>query len=477
MSPDDPGATADSNVRLAAAFEAADLVGAWEWSAPQDRVLADPRTCRLHGVAPEDGARGLPLAALTAAVHPDDRPALDTALHADGPFAAEYRLLPPGGEPRWVLARGRATRDAAGRPARALGLALDVTDRKGAEAARAAGEREIRTLSDALPQILWSAGPDGRLDGVNRRWHDLTGRADRAPHDHPWSAALHPEDREATRRRWHHALRTGEPYEAEMRLRAADGSWRWHLGRAEPLRDDDGRIIRWLGTCTDTHDARRIAEEREVLRHELPHRIKNIFAVVASLVGLAARRHPEAAAFAADIRGRVEALGHAHEFARPHTEEGAPDIGAATLFHFLRRLMAPYAPDAGDTSGDRLRTEGRDRPFDDGAATPLALLFHELGTNAAKFGAFSDPAGRVTVAAREEGDDLILTWREEGGPPVPGPPGREGFGSQIAAMAVRGQLGGDLQRFWHRHGLEVELRMPVRSLRRRHAGLGRRGVG
>jgi PAS domain S-box-containing protein len=349
--------------------------------------------------------------------------------------------------------------------------AVDITARKHAEAALVESEARFRTIAETMPQIVWSTRADGYHDYFNRRWFEVTGTKPGETEGADWAALLHPDEQPDALRRWNHALATGETYEMEHRLRTADGRWHWFLGRAVPVRDEAGRVTRWFGTCTDIHDMRRAAEEREVLSHELSHRIKNIFSVTASLVSLAARRHPEAAAFAADLRGRIEALGHAHEFARPHSKDSGPGPGRGTLFAFLHELLAPYA---GGVEG-RLRLTGEDQLFDDGAATALALLFHELATNAAKYGAFSDPAGHVEVGVRPEGDELLLVWREGGGPRVGGPPSREGFGTQLATLSVQGQLAGRVERRWLPDGLEVVVRVPAGALRRRRTTLGRAG--
>lgn len=465
--------------RLAFALDVADLVGCWDWDVVRDRVVADARFARLFDLTPEEGGRGLPIAAYVAVVHADDRPALEaaitSALEGDAPFRTEYRVTQRDGSARWILARGRALRDDAGRPVRFPGVAVDITGRKHAEAALAESEARFRTIADTMPQIVWSARADGRPDYHNRRWHEVTGGSPGDAESEGWAAMTHPDDRAEASRRWSHSLSTGEPYGVEHRLRTANGEWRWFLDSAVPVRDASGRITHWFGTCTDIHDMRCATEERDLLSHELAHRIKNIFAITSSLISLAARRHPEARAFAADLRGRIEALGHAHEFTRPHSGDSRPQVGRATLFGFLRDLLAPYVQGV----EDRLRVEGEDQVFDDGAATPLALLFHELATNAAKYGAFSDPAGRVAIGARPDGEDLVLTWREEGGPAVAGPPAHQGFGTQLATLSVQGQLAGRVDRRWLPHGLEVEVRVPAGALRRRRTPLGRPlgGVG
>jgi two-component sensor histidine kinase len=117
----------------------------------------------------------------------------------------------------------------------------------------------------------------------------------------------------------------------------------------------------------------------------------------------------------------------------------------------------------------RVTVSGDDAVFDDQAATSVALLFHELATNAAKYGALSVEGGAVSLATRNEGDRFILVWEERGGPPVEGEPSRVGFGSSLATLSVETQLGGRLQRDWAPGGLRVTADLPATALSRRRA--------
>ena len=107
--------------------------------------------------------------------------------------------------------------------------------------------------------------------------------------------------------------------------------------------------------------------------------------------------------------------------------------------------------------------------FDDQAATSVALLFHELATNAAKYGALATAAGRVELATRRDDDRFILTWTEIGGPAIEAPPERQGFGSSLASLSVEGQLGGRLHREWAADGLRIVVDLPATALSRRRA--------
>ncbi len=125
----------------------------------------------------------------------------------------------------------------------------------------ASGDAQFRTLAEAIPQIVWTAEPDGELDYYNQRWYDYTGMTPEQTRGWGWKPVIHPEDLDACIARWISAFTRGHPYEVEYRFkRHSDNSYRWHLGRATPLRDDTGSIIKWFGTCTDIDDQKRAVE-------------------------------------------------------------------------------------------------------------------------------------------------------------------------------------------------------------------------
>lgn len=332
------------------------------------------------------------------------------------------------------------------------------------EQALSATEAKFETLTDAMPQMVWSTLPDGFHDYYNARWYEFTGVPAGSTDGEAWNGMFHPDDQELAWARWRESLETGEPYEIEYRLRHHSGEYRWTLGRALPVRDDNGQIIRWIGTCTDIHEAKRTAELNTLLSRELSHRIKNIFAVVSGLIALSARQFPEAKAFAAQLRDRVAALGRAHEFVRPHSDESRPVLGATTVQGMLSELFSPYPA----WSESRMVIDGDDCPVDDRGATPLALLFHELATNATKYGALSTGEGKVSlVLTIDPIEDLLrIAWTETGGPAVPGEPERVGFGSRLAEISVVQQLGGELRKQWLPDGLKVEIAIACSRLSR-----------
>jgi PAS domain S-box-containing protein len=323
-------------------------------------------------------------------------------------------------------------------------------------------EESFRILADTMPQMVWSAQPDGYHDYYNARWYEYTGMPAGSTDGEAWNGMFHPEDQGRAWERWRHSLKTGEPYEIEYRLRAADGTYRWTLGRALPMRDAQGNIVRWFGTCTDIHDQKLLLEQRQHVSQELSHRIKNIFSIIAGIISLATRRYPESRQLAGELRERILALGRAHDFVRPHSPSSAPPGQEGSLQGMLTELFLPYR----DGDDPRIVITGEDIKIDDRAATPLALVFHELATNAAKYGALSAPSGRVSVAIATSPADVLVTWKESGGPELDSAPPSEGFGSQLIGLSGSNQLRADIVKDWKRSGLELTARIPRESLYR-----------
>ncbi|MBV9078847.1 MAG: PAS domain-containing protein [Methylobacteriaceae bacterium] len=315
----------------------------------------------------------------------------------------------------------------------------------------------LQAMVNSVDQMIWSTRPDGFHDFYNRRWYDYTGMPEGSTDGEAWNGMFHPEDRERAWASWRRSLETGEPYQIEYRLRHASGEYRWVIGRAQCVRDEAGRILRWYGTCTDVHDLKMAEEQRELIARELSHRIKNIFAVVTSLVSFTSRGDAAAKPFAGKLLARLHALARAHDYVRPHSQPERPDD---SLLGLVRLVVAPYEGEAGTAAALRFRVDGDDCPVGSHAATAVALIVHELATNAIKYGALSRPHGRVSVRGERRADDYLLVWRERGGPPVTQAPDRRGFGTILAHRAATGQLGAEIEQDWAPDGLTVHIKVP-----------------
>jgi PAS domain S-box-containing protein len=455
----------DNQERLSLALSASGVVGIWDWRVEEDRVYADERFSDLFHVSRDIARDGAPISAYLASIHPDDveglEAAMTRAIKTGESFTSEYRIIQPEGGVRWVLAEGRPALDERGICVRFPGIAVDITEHKEATEAHARSEAAFRTLANAMPQMVWSTQPDGYHDYYNARWYEFTGVPENSTDGEGWNGMFHEEDRERAWASWRHSLETGAPYQIEYRLRHHSGVYRWVLGRALAIRDNRGRITRWYGTCTDIHDTKMAAAEREVVAHELSHRIKNIFSVLSSIISLSARSNPDAQPFALELRKRIEAMGRAHDFVRPHSQASRPVPVEQSIFGLVEELLVPYG-----NAEERISVSGEDIQLGDSAATPLALLLHELATNAAKYGALSGDAGKLAISGRQHETDYILEWREHGGTGAIGEPDQEGFGSRLMRISVEGQLGGKLVRRWEPDGVHVTVTMPRAAVTR-----------
>jgi PAS domain S-box-containing protein len=322
-------------------------------------------------------------------------------------------------------------------------------------------EQRFLVLADAIPHMVWSSPADGMSDYFNRVWCEFTGQPQEASFGSGWMSFLHPDDHARAGNCWQDAVARGSDYEIEYRLRHHADGYRWVLARGEPMRDDQGKLIRWLGTCTDIHATKAAHQQMEVLSRELSHRIKNIFAVIGGLVGLTIRRRPEFAPIGRELQERVLALGRAHDFVRPQSDASRRDLPHTSLTGMLGELLAPYRHDG----RARVRIHGGDIAIDDRSATPLALAFHELATNAAKYGALSTLDGAVAIGIAHESGSVVMTWEETGGPPVPQTV-TNGFGSSLIDLSLRLQLGGTVVYDRRPQGLRVVARVPLGAMSR-----------
>ena len=320
----------------------------------------------------------------------------------------------------------------------------------------------FRTLADAMPQMVWSSLPTGLSDYFNARWCEFTGHPASASYGEGWTQFLHEDDRPRTAEIWGDAVAGQRGYEIEYRLRHHSGEYRWVLARGHAMRNDDGDIIRWFGTCTDIHEQKLSAEKLEVLSQELSHRIKNIFSVMGGLIGLSVRKKPEFSELGNELRERLMALGRAHDFVRPHSAKSAGEISPSSLKGMLAELLKPYH---GEDSG-AISIVGTDVQIDDQSATPLALMFHELATNAAKYGALSRETGKLRIAIDVSDDQVVITWSESGGPAITDPE-TKGFGTQLIDLSVVRQLGGAIVNDWDHDGLIATVTLPRSAMRRR----------
>jgi PAS domain S-box-containing protein len=315
----------------------------------------------------------------------------------------------------------------------------------------AASERRHRALTGAGSVALWRAAPDGRLLGLEG-WTMLTGQsaAEACANDRAWLEPLDPLDRPRAAEAWARAVREGREMEEEVRLRAPGGRMRWCRTRAVPIRDEaGGEVLEWVGVVEDIDARRRSEEDRALLSREVNHRAKNLLAVIQTVVRLTRANNPQA--FVTSVNRRIAALARAH------------DLLAARDWRDTELRSVVESELAGHMAPDRMQVLAEGPPVKIAAIAvqPLSMVLHELATNAARYGAFSCPEGRVSVRWWLENEALRLRWQERGGPPVTSAPERNGFGTRIIDASMAGQLGGGVSRRWEEAGLRCDLTLPV----------------
>jgi PAS domain S-box-containing protein len=202
---------------------------------------------------------------LCNAVAPEDQPrmreAVERSIATGGDYDIEYRVVKPNGMSGWVLIRGKLVQVGDEPPSRMSGVSLDISDLKAAEQALLESEARFKTFAQAMPNQIWSATTDGLLDWFNEQVFSYSGLTFEDLAGNKWAQMVHADDIGTAASIWSNALQSGTPYQIEFRLRRADGSYRWHLGRALPIRDEAGQITRWIGTNTDIDNQKEIEEQ------------------------------------------------------------------------------------------------------------------------------------------------------------------------------------------------------------------------
>jgi PAS domain S-box-containing protein len=222
-----------------------------------------------------------------------------------------------------------------------------------------------------------------------------------------------------------------------------------------PIRNSHGNVIGASKIARDITELKKGRERQHLLLREMSHRVKNLFALSGSIVGLSARSAKSVDELADSARERLSALARAHSLTFSGGMDGAAPQ-ATTLQSLVRTIIAPFdEPDE-----PRIVLSGIDAGVSSAAVTSLALLLHEFATNAAKYGALSSDKGTVRVVFAEEGDAIVVHWTERGGPRVTAPKGGEGFGGVLSRIAVANQLEGEIAREWNPEGLVIRLTVP-----------------
>ncbi|WP_416667146.1 hybrid sensor histidine kinase/response regulator [Egbenema bharatensis] len=236
-------------------------LGGWSVDLLTQQIQWSPQVYAIHEV-PLDS----PAPVLTAGIdfYPPEyrdriRHLFMTCAEQGIPYDEELQIITAKGRRIWVRTIGEPVRDENGTIVKVQGAFQDITEKKHAEQALIFSQQQVRLLAESLPQIVWTAEPDGTVDYANAAFYDYLGENRNAHHVlQNWSTYLHPDDVEACITAWQTAVNSGNPYWVEFRVRSRAGEYRWHLVTATAIRNESGQISKWYGTGLDIHDRRLI---------------------------------------------------------------------------------------------------------------------------------------------------------------------------------------------------------------------------
>ena len=385
----------------------------------------NPASCRFFGV-PDDGTRGRRASELgvdAATIAAWRRRYLESAAQG-APVTFEHRFENADG-PRWLAVTVAVVPHVSGAPQRWCYVADDMTPRKLVQQELAAREEELRTLADNMSQFAWTADANGDIYWYNQRWFDYTGTTLDEMRGWGWRSVHHPDHVERVVDKLRRCFATGEPWEDTFPLRARDGSYRWFLSRAIPIRDADGRVLRWFGTNTDVtaqlsaESALREADRRKdeflaTLAHELRNPLSPIRNAV-QVMRLKSIADPDAAWARDIIHRQVAHLGRLVDdlldVSRISTGRLDLDRRTTDVAPILQAAVESARPLLAERR-HRLEVWLPDEPLPvDADDMRLAQVFTNLLNNSAKY---TEPGGNVRLSAERRGDDVHVVVRDDG---------------------------------------------------------------
>jgi PAS domain S-box-containing protein len=338
----------------------------------------------------------------------------------------------------------------------ALGEEFDrvVEELSTREGAIRESETRFRELADSAPVLIWMTDPDRSRIYFNEPWLAFTGRSLEQELGDGWLAGIHPRDAPALEI-CAEGFAARRPFQAEFRMRRHDGEWRWVLDSGVPRFNPSGEFKGFIGSCVDITERKRAEERQKLLVNELNHRVKNTLATVQSLAVQTRRASASTEEFGTAFEARLLALSKTHDLLTAQQWEGA------SLSRVIEHEVAPYL---GSERRDRLKLAGDEIHLPPRHALALGMTFHELATNAVKYGALSTEDGAIEVCwrvIRSGGDPrLLITWSEHRGPPVE-PPSRRGFGSRLIYRSIQTELQGHVDAHFEPKGLQVVIEVPL----------------
>jgi PAS domain S-box-containing protein len=443
-------------------------VGIWDWDVRTGQVTLTPELEAIFGVH-QGSMKGY--SDFRERVHPDDIETLeakrDAAIRRRGTFSLEFRVIRPDGQVRWISASGGGFYDeATGEPIRILGSNVDITERKLAELALADRNKQLDLAGKAalVGRFAIDVGAMGE-DFTSNRMQISPGisaiyglpeeTAEMSVGD--WRSLVHPDDlpRFLEHRQQVFAQLSSE-HHAEFRVVRPGGSIRWVETRSYVEFDQAGRAKRMIGVQIDITERKRADEARRVLNAELDHRVKNALATVSAVASQTRQGSRSVDDFIAALEGRLRSMATAHDLLSARRWQGV------SLAEMIQRELAPYS------TRDNTEIDGPSVLLKPEASQAVAMVLHELTTNAAKHGALSTKDGRVSIRWNlqlngQPHSHLVLEWQEVGGPPVVAS-GASSYGTSTIRDLIPYEFGGMVDLVLAPEGARCRMELPADCL-------------
>jgi PAS domain S-box-containing protein len=261
--------TQELNRRQAYLTEALRLsqTGYFSWKPATGELLLSDEMYRIHEWDPVTKVQ---MEAILDSVHPDDRSLVSKMAErtANGiSVNSRHRLLFPDGRIKFLRVIVRPLDNSDGNEF--VGAVIDVTEAERAEEKIRLSERELRTIIEIMPAYMGTSLPDGTVDFLSQSWFDYSGQTREEAMEWGWAGVLHPDDADGVLANWQAGLASGKPVEQEFRCRRADGTYHWFLNRSLPLRDDEGKIVKWYGILFDVNSLKETEHALQTREHEL----------------------------------------------------------------------------------------------------------------------------------------------------------------------------------------------------------------
>jgi PAS domain S-box-containing protein len=443
----------ESENRLADAL-AAGQVMAFEWDA---RTRDSRRSDNAALIVDESVAT---VSQFFTRVHPEDRESFKTAIRGlcpDNPsYTLNFRFCCPNGRQVWLEETAKAEFDEKAKLLRIKGLTRNISDRKRAEDALAERNMQLSLAGKAALVGSYSYGLDTDVMHVSEGYAALHGLPEGSvvTTRSEWRSRAHPEDRDRVAELRKEAFRKRiSEYDIEYRIVRPDRTVRWIESRSLILYNRQGTPQRVVGVNIDVTERKRTEDRQRILVAELDHRVKNLLSTISAVAAHTMDASGSMQQFVAALDGRIRSMALTHELLSGHRWQGIP------LAQLLRRELAPYA------TKSNTDINGPDVLLSAEAGQTIAMVVHELTTNAAKYGALSRREGLVLVRWNwprngGAGERLTIDWREIGGPGVE-VRAKSSYGSSVITDLIPYELGGTADLVFATEGVRCRLTVPA----------------